>query len=89
MSGDGGRETEASAMATERLEGRGLLTWSCFVAVASPAGERVAASWWRAKAASPAEFKELVRESARERFGASVELSFGPVTGSSRGPWEA
>ena len=76
-------------MATERLEGRGLLTWSCFVAVASPAGERVAASWWRAKAASPEEFKKLVRESAERRFEGPVELSFGPVTGSSRGPWEA
>lgn len=70
-----------------RLEGRGLLTWSSFVVVIH-AQERVAASWWRAKAASPAEFKELVRESVERRFEDPVELSFGLVMGSSRGPWE-
>lgn len=70
-----------------RLEGRGLLTWSSFVVV-THAQVRVEGSWWRAKAASPEEFKKLVRESVERRFEGPVELSFGLVTGSSRGPWE-
>lgn len=72
----------------ERLNNSRLLTWNAFVVAVIGRGEYREASWWRVKAASSEDFKALVRDSIQAQFGGDVELSFGPVTGSSGGPWE-
>lgn len=70
------------------------LTWSAFVVVRSSEldtgelGAVLASNWWKASANSSTEFKALVTRELEARYGQDLLVTFGPVSGSSRGPWE-